>query len=444
MPGPGAAFVERVLAGDTEAFAPLVDRYQRVLFTVALRMLGNRADAADVTQTAFVKAFEKLGSYNPQAPGFSAGSTGSPSTKASMSSGRGVRWNRSMLTTRWQPRRLAGSSWPSAGIGSRRPSCSCRPTTGKPSFSATSPNLSYDEIAAAVAVPVKTVKSRLYSGRQRPAGLWELRMRPDHDDDRDDPVSRWLGQLGGAEPPATLAAEVMRRVRHHARGRHHAVRPQTGGTVMAEEPVGSGGGGSHRSGDVHGITGFPQLNRGYRGDHRRGQALHGPANQRDRRRPGRHLGAAVHPERDLRGAGQGPEQPEAAVESGDARIAAPDDALMSQLTQMADLQQVAAADARLNIFADNNVRLALANEAFARAITDPGVVSALQRPEVAAAVSRNDLESAAISAEVRARSVPSPGATSPQRAIRNDVFRSQLANAAMARALQTRRRSGCC
>ena len=61
-----AALVERVLAGDTEAFAPLVDRYQRVLFTVALRMLGNRADAADVTQTAFVRAFEKLGSYDPR------------------------------------------------------------------------------------------------------------------------------------------------------------------------------------------------------------------------------------------------------------------------------------------------------------------------------------------------------------------------------------------
>jgi RNA polymerase sigma-70 factor (ECF subfamily) len=39
--------VERCLRGDTAAFRPLVERYQRLLFTVALRMLGDREDAAD-------------------------------------------------------------------------------------------------------------------------------------------------------------------------------------------------------------------------------------------------------------------------------------------------------------------------------------------------------------------------------------------------------------
>jgi RNA polymerase sigma-70 factor, ECF subfamily len=52
--------IERCLAGDVEAFRPLVSRYQRVTFSIALRMLGSRADAEDVTQQAFVDAFNAL------------------------------------------------------------------------------------------------------------------------------------------------------------------------------------------------------------------------------------------------------------------------------------------------------------------------------------------------------------------------------------------------
>jgi RNA polymerase sigma-70 factor (ECF subfamily) len=58
--------VRRCLSGDTGAFAMLVERYHRVLFTVAVRMLGDREDARDATQTAFVRAFERLDSYRPE------------------------------------------------------------------------------------------------------------------------------------------------------------------------------------------------------------------------------------------------------------------------------------------------------------------------------------------------------------------------------------------
>ncbi len=56
--------VERCLRGETEAFRPLVERYQKVLFTVAVRMLGNDAEATDAAQTAFVRAFVHLREYN--------------------------------------------------------------------------------------------------------------------------------------------------------------------------------------------------------------------------------------------------------------------------------------------------------------------------------------------------------------------------------------------
>jgi RNA polymerase sigma-70 factor (ECF subfamily) len=52
--------ISRCIAGEVEAFRPLVQRYQRVAFSVAFRMLGSRADAEDVAQQAFVDAFNAL------------------------------------------------------------------------------------------------------------------------------------------------------------------------------------------------------------------------------------------------------------------------------------------------------------------------------------------------------------------------------------------------
>jgi RNA polymerase sigma-70 factor (ECF subfamily) len=58
--------VNRCLAGDVEAFRPLVSRYQRVAFSIALRMLGSRADAEDVAQQAFVDAFNALHTFRAE------------------------------------------------------------------------------------------------------------------------------------------------------------------------------------------------------------------------------------------------------------------------------------------------------------------------------------------------------------------------------------------
>lgn len=51
------ALIARCVAGDAEAFRPLVHRYQRLAFSVALRMVGRRADAEDIAQQSFVDAF---------------------------------------------------------------------------------------------------------------------------------------------------------------------------------------------------------------------------------------------------------------------------------------------------------------------------------------------------------------------------------------------------
>lgn len=57
---PDADLVARCLRGETDAFDVLVRRYYRAAFAVALGVLGNRHDAEDVVQDAFVKAVERL------------------------------------------------------------------------------------------------------------------------------------------------------------------------------------------------------------------------------------------------------------------------------------------------------------------------------------------------------------------------------------------------
>jgi RNA polymerase sigma-70 factor (ECF subfamily) len=61
-----AALVKRVLDGDERSFSTLVERYQGVLFNLALRTVGDFDEAQDVTQTAFVKAYRNLRSFDPR------------------------------------------------------------------------------------------------------------------------------------------------------------------------------------------------------------------------------------------------------------------------------------------------------------------------------------------------------------------------------------------
>src|SRR5256885_3159568 len=55
-----AGLVRRVQAGDTGAYADLVARYRDRLGRYALHMLGNREDAEEVLQDAFVRAYRSL------------------------------------------------------------------------------------------------------------------------------------------------------------------------------------------------------------------------------------------------------------------------------------------------------------------------------------------------------------------------------------------------
>lgn len=63
--------VRQCLDGNQKAFEELVDRYQRPVFNLAFRFTSDKEDAEDIAQTVFVKAFEKLKSFDPKYKFFS-------------------------------------------------------------------------------------------------------------------------------------------------------------------------------------------------------------------------------------------------------------------------------------------------------------------------------------------------------------------------------------
>ena len=63
-----ADIVQRVRAGDVDAFGQIVKGYERRVFALAVMILRSREDADDVTQEAFVRAFERLDLYDVERP----------------------------------------------------------------------------------------------------------------------------------------------------------------------------------------------------------------------------------------------------------------------------------------------------------------------------------------------------------------------------------------
>jgi RNA polymerase sigma-70 factor, ECF subfamily len=55
-----AVAVQQTLAGDRDAYRVLVDRHSRNIYRLAYRMTGNRHDAEEVVQEAFLRGYQKL------------------------------------------------------------------------------------------------------------------------------------------------------------------------------------------------------------------------------------------------------------------------------------------------------------------------------------------------------------------------------------------------
>jgi RNA polymerase sigma-70 factor (ECF subfamily) len=58
--------IEQTLGGDQAAYAQLVKRHQRFVFTLAMRFTKVREDAEEVAQDCFIKAYRSLASFQGQ------------------------------------------------------------------------------------------------------------------------------------------------------------------------------------------------------------------------------------------------------------------------------------------------------------------------------------------------------------------------------------------
>ncbi|MBC2606834.1 sigma-70 family RNA polymerase sigma factor [Pelagicoccus albus] len=55
--------VHKVQEGDVEAFDELVTKYRERIYAVVYNLTSNREDASDLTQDAFIKAFQSIGRF---------------------------------------------------------------------------------------------------------------------------------------------------------------------------------------------------------------------------------------------------------------------------------------------------------------------------------------------------------------------------------------------
>lgn len=62
-----ARMIASILAGDSEQYHELIRPYERSVYKMALSFMKNEADAEDVAQEAFLKAFRKLADFRGQA-----------------------------------------------------------------------------------------------------------------------------------------------------------------------------------------------------------------------------------------------------------------------------------------------------------------------------------------------------------------------------------------
>jgi len=158
--------VRRYLEGQRDAAGALVDRYQQRLFNVALRMLGTTQDAEDVTQTVFLNAFTKLGTYDPKYRFFSwvYRMTVNESLNALKRRKKTVTLEDVLVDPALgaAPDRAAEAE---DRVG--KALMSLKPDDRAVVVLSHFVSFSYQEIAEVLEIPVKTVKSRLYTARER-------------------------------------------------------------------------------------------------------------------------------------------------------------------------------------------------------------------------------------------------------------------------------------
>lgn len=153
--------------GDGRAFEKIVDRYERTIYNVAYRMVRDEEDAADITQTVFIKVHRNLDRYDPDRKFFSW-----LYRIAVNECLNHIKKRRHEVVADGDYAVSRQSPWDDVARGERSELLEGALMDLKPEYRVVIVlkyflEFSYREISDIAGIPEKTVKSRLFSARQQ-------------------------------------------------------------------------------------------------------------------------------------------------------------------------------------------------------------------------------------------------------------------------------------
>ena len=171
--------VQQVLEGNTNAFEELVLEYEKKVYNVALRILGNSEDAADMTQEAFIKAFNSMSGFRGDSKfsvwltrivsnlclDFLRSRSRRPTVSLSVEDDEGDDVQLDIADVSQSPELLLERSLTRESV--RRGLKALPEDYREILLLREIQGLSYDEIAEALNIEVGTVKSRIFRGRKK-------------------------------------------------------------------------------------------------------------------------------------------------------------------------------------------------------------------------------------------------------------------------------------
>ncbi len=159
--------MEQCIKGNRQAFETLLVRYEKPVYNAAYRMLHSRDDARDVTQTVFLKVYENLDQYDSKHRFFSWAYriALNESINVLKKTNRLEPLDTDTISDTRGPEQQATSDQLSEGVQTALMAINSdyRAIVILKHFI----GCSYSEISEILDVPEKTVKSRLYTARQR-------------------------------------------------------------------------------------------------------------------------------------------------------------------------------------------------------------------------------------------------------------------------------------
>lgn len=173
------AAILSVLDGDVNAFEVLVKEYEKNVYNLALRMTGNSEDAADMSQEAFIKAYNSLSSFRGDSKfsvwlyrivsnvclDYLRSRTRKPTVSLSTENDDGEEIELDIADETQSPEFLFDRRLTRDAV--RRGLAALPPDHREILLLREIQGLSYDEIAAALELEAGTVKSRIFRARKK-------------------------------------------------------------------------------------------------------------------------------------------------------------------------------------------------------------------------------------------------------------------------------------